>query len=221
MKIPRFAIRISFFAILAVPVVSSGEHYQTSWISTLQGQRHGGGAALRIFNAGVATTSQPAGSRDDIRPVDPPPQQSSKNFDALADAALAAMQKRAAELKSGGVAVVAYFEGPGIHSWTSKMVVVDRMKDAPSAGNPGANLLAIAYAKAAEMADTLQDSGSATRPPLTGEFGWQGGVIAPARNGYVIAAFSGGKSEDDVQISRSGLAVLQHGLWALCQGRVP
>jgi hypothetical protein len=138
--------------------------------------------------------------------------ESTKNFDTLADAALAAMKKRAAELKSGGVAVVAYFEGDNIQSWTSKMAVVGRMKDAPSAGNTGANLLGIAYAKAAEMADTLKDSGSGTRPPMTGEFGWQGGVIARVKTGYVIAAFSGGKSEDDVEISRSGLAVLKNGL---------
>ncbi len=138
--------------------------------------------------------------------------ESTKNFDTLADAALAAMKKRAAELKSGGVAVVAYFEGDNIQSWTSKMAVVGRMKDAPSAGNTGANLLGIAYAKAAEMADTLKDSGGGTRPPMTGEFGWQGGVIARVKTGYVIAAFSGGKSEDDVEISRSGLAVLKNGL---------
>ena len=59
------------------------------------------------------------------------------------------------------------------------------------------------------MADTLKDSGSGVRPPMTGEYGWQGGVIARAKNGYVIAAFSGGKSEDDVEASKAGLAVLK------------
>jgi uncharacterized protein GlcG (DUF336 family) len=92
------------------------------------------------------------------------------------------------------------------------MVVVGRMKDAPSTGNNGSNLLGIAYAKAAEMADTLQNSGSGTRPPMIGEFGWQGGVIARAKTGYVIAAFSGGKSEDDVEVSRAGLEVLKSAL---------
>jgi hypothetical protein len=132
-----------------------------------------------------------------------------KKFNTLADAALATMKKRAAELNVTGVAVVAYAQGDTIQGWSSKMAVVGRMKDAPSAGKNGNNLLGIAYAKAAEMADTLQNSGAGTRPPMTGEFGWQGGVVARTRTGYVIVAFSGGKSEDDVQVSRSGLEVLK------------
>lgn len=131
---------------------------------------------------------------------------SAKRFDALANAALAAMRSRAATLKVEGVAVVAYAPGESIQNWTSKMAVVGRMKD--PAGK-GSNLLGIAYAKASEMADTLQNSGTSGSTPLIGEFGWQGGVIARGKTGYVIVAFSGGKSEDDVQISRSGLAVLQ------------
>ena len=70
----------------------------------------------------------------------------------------------------------------------------------------GANLLGIAYAKAAEMADTLKDSGSKVRPPMTGEFGWEGGVIMRTKSGYIIAAFSGGKSPDDLAASRAGAA---------------
>jgi hypothetical protein len=137
---------------------------------------------------------------------------SAKKFDAVADAALAAMKKRAAELKATGVAVVSYAPGDSIQGWSSKMAVVGKMKDPPSATGKGNNLLGIAYAKSAEMADTLKDSGTSTRPPLTGEFGWQGGVIARAKTGYVIAAFSGGKSEDDAEISRSGLEVLKGAL---------
>jgi len=134
---------------------------------------------------------------------------SAKKLDTLANAALAVMKSRAATLKVEGVAVVAYAPGDSIQGWTSKMAVVGRIKD--PAGK-GSNLLGIAYAKASEMADTLQNSGTSGRAPLIGEFGWQGGVIARARTGYIIVAFSGGKSEDDVQISRSGLAVLQPGL---------
>lgn len=131
---------------------------------------------------------------------------SAKKFDALANSALAAMKSRASTLNVAGVAVVAYAPGDSIQGWTSKMAVVGRMKD--PAGK-GSNLLGIAYAKASEMADTLQNSGTSGRPPLIGEFGWQGGVVARGETGYIIVAFSGGKSEDDVQISRSGLAVLQ------------
>jgi hypothetical protein len=133
-------------------------------------------------------------------------------FDTVADAALLAMRARAAKLKIGGVAVVAYFEGDTLQSWSSKMIVVGRYKDAPTDADKGSNLLGIAYAKAAEMADTLRDSGSKVRSPMTGEFGWNGGVIARGRAGYLIAAFSGGKSEDDVEVSRAGLSKLKEGL---------
>lgn len=140
------------------------------------------------------------------------PSKSQKHFDALADSALAAMKARAEELKIGGAAVVAYYEGETIQSWSSKMLVVGRYKDEPTANDKGANLLAIAYAKAAEMADLHKDSGSQARPPMTGEFGWKGGVIAKGKSGYIIAAFSGGKSEDDAEVSRAGLAKLKTGL---------
>ena len=82
----------------------------------------------------------------------------------------------------------------------------------PKASANGNNLLGIAYAKSAEMADTLQNSGTVKRPPMTGEFGWQGGVVAPVKSGHLIVAFSGGKSEDDVQVSKAGLAVMLKGL---------
>jgi len=108
--------------------------------------------------------------------------------------------------------VVSYAQGDTIQGWTSKMAVVGRMKDAPSATEKGNNLLGIAYAKSAEMADTLENSGTAKRLPMTGEFGWQGGVIARVKTGFAIVAFSGGKSEDDVQVSKAGLEVLKGAL---------
>jgi hypothetical protein len=137
---------------------------------------------------------------------------SARKFDMLANKALAAMKQRAAELKIGGVAVVSYAPGESVQGWTSKMAVVGRMKDDPSTTGKGNNLIGIAYAKSAEMAETLQNSGTAKRPPMTGEFGWQGGVIAHTRTGYVIVAFSGGKSEDDVQVSQTGLEILKSAL---------
>jgi type 1 glutamine amidotransferase len=153
--------------------------------------------------------------RVDIAKMDPdfrngPPQVNP--FDGLANSALMAMKKRADELGIGGVAVVAYFPGDKVQFWSSKMLVIGRMRDEPSDTNKGANLIGIAYAKAVEMADTLKDSGSQVRPPMTGEFGWKGGVIVHGKNGYLIAAFSGGKSEDDVKISTAGVAELKTGL---------
>jgi type 1 glutamine amidotransferase len=134
------------------------------------------------------------------------------NFNRLADAALDTMRKKAAELKISGVAVVAYFEGDSIQSWTSKMAVVGHVRTDTTATEKGNNLLGIAYAKASEMALTLHNSGANIRPPLTGEFGWEGGVIERGKAGYIIAAFSGGQSSDDVQVSRAGMEELKTGL---------
>jgi hypothetical protein len=141
--------------------------------------------------------------------VDPVAGSRAGNFDEAANAALLGMRERAGELGISGVAVVAYFEGDSIQAWSSKMIVVGRMKDNPTPTDKGSNLLAIAYAKAAEMADTLKDSGSQVRPSMTGEVGWNGGVILRGKTGYLIAAFSGGKSEDDVKVSRAGVEVLK------------
>ena len=129
-------------------------------------------------------------------------------FEARSDQALQAMQAKAGRLKIGGVAVLAYFDGPALHGWTSKMTVAGRDQDNPSAKDAGANLLAIAYAKSAEMALTLKDSGHAGRPLMTGETGWEGGVIREWNGGYLIGAFSGGKSEDDVQVALAGVAAI-------------
>jgi hypothetical protein len=144
-------------------------------------------------------------AQSDSPPVDQKP---SKIFDEVADSAFMAMTKRAEELKIKGAAVVVYIEGDTTTSWSSKMVVVGSMKDAPTEKSRGNNLLAIAYSKAAEMAETLKDSGKAGRPPMTGETGWQGGLIKKGKAGYLIAAFSGGPSESDLKVSQAGLEVL-------------
>ena len=133
--------------------------------------------------------------------------QSTKIFDDLADKALQLMKQRAEELKIKGVAVVAYIPGDDTKSWCSKMLVVGHLKTDSSTNNAGQNLLAIAYSKASEMADTLKPSGSGARKPLKGEFGYQGGWIAEGKTGHIITAFSGGRSEDDVQVSKTGVEV--------------
>jgi hypothetical protein len=146
-----------------------------------------------------------AGAANSPKPVN------AKKLDALEVQALEAMKQRAAELKVTGVAVVNYAPGETVQAWTSKMAVVGRMID-PKASANGNNLLGIAYAKSAEMADTLENSGTAKRPPMTGEFGWQGGIIAQVKSGHIIVSFSGGKSEDDVEVSKAGLTAMKKGL---------
>ena len=118
------------------------------------------------------------------------------------------MKQRAEELKIKGVALVAFVPGDETTSWSSKMLVVGHLKIDSSTNNAGQNLLAIAYSKASEMADTFKPSGSGVRKPLKGEFGYQGGWIAEGKTGHIIAAFSGGRSEDDVQVSKTGVEVL-------------
>jgi hypothetical protein len=131
-----------------------------------------------------------------------------KTFNETADEALRAMKQRAEELNMKGVAMVAASQGDRVQSWLSKMLVVGTMKKGPSQDEPEMNLLAIACSKVAEMADTLQASGSGVRPPLKGEFGWRGGVIARGKAGYLLAAFSGGSSADDVKAAQAGLDIL-------------
>ncbi len=156
--------------------------------------------ALLILLIALSAFAQSATPPNDQKP--------GKIFDEVADSALMAMTKRAEELKINGAAVVAYIEGDTTKSWSSKMVVVGAMKNAPTEKYKGANLLAIAYSKAAEMAETLKDSGKAGRPPMNGEMGWQGGLIKKGNTGYLIAAFSGGPSESDLKVSQAGLQVL-------------
>ncbi len=157
-----------------------------------------------LFAAATAVSATHAMAANAPKPVN------AKKLDALATTALETMKQKAAELKIQGVAVVSYAQGDAIEGWTSKMAVVGHMTD-PKASEKGNNLLGIAYAKSAEMASTLQDSGTAKRPPMTGEFGWQGGVILQVKGGYIIVAFSGGKSEDDVQVSKAGLEAMKKG----------
>jgi hypothetical protein len=140
------------------------------------------------------------------------PLPSGASFEGPANAALSAMRIQAGQLHITGVAVVAYAEGETVASWSSKMLVVGSMLKPASQNDKGSNLLAVAYAKATEMASTLRDSGSGVRPVLTGEVGWQGGVVAKGKHGLLIAAFSGGRSEDDVIISKAGLKALSEAL---------
>ena len=167
--------------------------------------------ALSILAAGAPPRATAA---DGSAPPTPTPTHAESDplatprFDAVAGKALAAMKARANELGIQGVAVIGYFEGEQATGWSSRMLVIGKMKNPPSGTDSGANLLAIAYAKATEMVETLKPSGSAGRPPMKGELGWQGGWIQKGRSGYLVGAFSGGKSEDDVKVSRAGVDIL-------------
>jgi hypothetical protein len=106
------------------------------------------------------------------------------------DACLSLIEQEAQKIPMQGVAVVAYIPGEKTASWTSKMRVVGKLADEK------VNLLAIAYAKASEMAVTLENSGDESRKGIVGELGYQGGAIMKIDSGYLVAAFSGGTSDD-------------------------
>ena len=120
-------------------------------------------------------------------------------FTENADKCLAIIEKAAQKLGITGAAMVAFVPGDVSESWISKMKVMGRLAD------KDANFLAIAYAKASEMAVTHKDSGNAERKDITGEFGWQGGVIIEVDTGYLVAAFSGGTGQQDADVAKEGL----------------
>jgi hypothetical protein len=162
-----------------------------------------GAPALAAQEKVDAVPAIPAATCSKCTPPDAP-----AGFEQLADKALVSMKSRAEKIGIKGVALVAYAPGDTVSSWTSKMIVVGSVASRPGAKDKGNNFLAIAYSKASEMAETRRDSGSGVRPPKTGEFGWQGGVAARGGAGLLLAAFSGGRSEDDVEVARVGLAIL-------------
>jgi hypothetical protein len=116
------------------------------------------------------------------------------------------MAKEAVGRQMKGVAVIAFVPGDAALSWSSQMRVVDAFVLGQ------ANVLGIAYAKMSEMADTLENSGSGKRPPHHGEFGYKGGAIRKVAGGHLLAAFSGGKDTDDLDVANLGLDLLEEAL---------
>ena len=122
-----------------------------------------------------------------------------KVFLKHADECLLVMDQAARNMSVKGVALLAFIPGDTTKNWISKMWVAGALT------NGSANFLAIAYSKAAEMADLYKNSGSGTREPLHGEFGYQGGIIMKVDSGYILAVFSGASGEQDAEIANTGL----------------
>ena len=123
-------------------------------------------------------------------------------FNAHVEVCLEIMEATALKYSEKGVAVIAFVPGVKTESWNSRMKVVGRLSSQQH------NFLAVASAKSAEMALTLQNSGSVSRQPLIGELGYKGGVIKKVACGYLIASFSGAPSEIDAEISKVGVDFL-------------
>lgn len=119
-----------------------------------------------------------------------------------ADECLAIMEKAAQKSGITGVAMIAFIPGDASTTWISKMKVIGRLT------GKDANFLAIAYAKASEMAVTHENSGNVERKEITGEFGWPGGMIIKVESGYLLGAFSGGTGQQDADVAKAGLVWL-------------
>jgi len=122
-----------------------------------------------------------------------------KTFVKQADQSLALIEQAAQKISIKGVAIVAFIPNDATVTWISKMKVVGNLT------HDKANLLAIASTKAAEMADTHLDSGSGVREIYSGELGYKGGLIKKVSSGYILAVFSGGSGEQDLEVAKVGL----------------
>ena len=162
---------------------------------------------LVLVGVGVLVGAMPDGSAADRAEAPERPHEITA-FAETAAGALDAMVKEAQARGMKGVAVVAFVPGDETREWSSQMRVVG------SFVHGKANVLAIAYCKLSEMADTLKDSGSKIRPTLHGELGYKGGAIRKIPAGHLLAAFSGGKDTDDLVVANAGLDVLEEALAA-------
>ena len=127
------------------------------------------------------------------------PKSGEKIFFKRADQCLELIEHAAQKISIKGVAIIAFIPGDATQSWISKMKVVGNLT------NGKANLLGIASTKAAEMADTHLDSGSGVREIYSGELGYKGGAIKKVGSGYLLAVFSGGSGEQDLEVAKIGL----------------
>jgi hypothetical protein len=148
------------------------------------------------------TNAQPVTSDNEMAAGKKNKLKGEKIFIKNADKCLTLIEQSAQKLSIKGVAVIAFIPGDTTESWISKMKVVGNLTTGT------ANLLAIANSKASEMADTHLDSGSRIRVPKSGEFGYQGGVIKKVNSGYIIAVFSGGSGQEDLEVAKKGLDLL-------------
>jgi len=127
------------------------------------------------------------------------PKSGEKIFITQSDQCLALIEQAAQKIAIKGVAVVAFIPGDVTETWISKMKVVGNLTSGK------ANLLGIANTKASEMADTHLDSGSKIREVYNGELGYKGGLIRKVKSGYILAVFSGGSGEQDLEVAKTGL----------------
>jgi hypothetical protein len=152
-----------------------------------------------LLTIGISAQTQINSEKANANHVAKSSKKSEKIFFRHADQCLQQIEVAARKISIKGVAIIAFIPGDTTKTWISKMKVVDNLTSGKS------NLLGIAYTKASEMADTHLNSGSKSREIYSGELGYQGGLIKKVRSGYLLAVFSGGSGEQDIQVANVGL----------------
>lgn len=127
------------------------------------------------------------------------------------EVAVEAIRAKAAEMhiQGVGVALVWKMQDPTSCSPTVKFVGQFHRGPKPERGpdDVGANYLAVALAKLAQMQRTWKPSGQAA---VKGENDFPGGdLIELDENTLLLAAFSGGTGEEDMEIAQAGLAAMK------------
>ena len=108
-----------------------------------------------------------------------------------------------------GTAVVGCLPDADGLSWLTQSRMTGSLVRPATSDKAAANFYGIAHAKAGVMMATLKDSGDPAHVPAIGEVGYRGGAIRRHGAGYLLAAFSGGTSDEDYAISERALSALE------------
>lgn len=116
--------------------------------------------------------------------------------------ALGDMEAKALEMKIHGVGVACFLDKDSEVDWIGEMKVVET----PYNLKEGWNLVAIAWSKAGEVIASGANSGNPDRKKIMGELGFTGGAYAETDEYKLAFAFSGAKSEEDLEVAEYGIA---------------
>lgn len=118
------------------------------------------------------------------------------------------MDKKARSMNMQGVAVASILPRTSEVDWIGEMKVVDTPYN-PDGGDKGWNLVAIAWSKAGEVIASGADSGNPDRKCMMGEFNFVGGAYGESADYKYAFAFSGGLSEDDLEVAKHGICCMK------------
>lgn len=116
--------------------------------------------------------------------------------------ALDDMEQKALQMKVQGVGVACFLDtAQSDVDWIGEMKVVQT----PYNLKEGWNLVAIAWSKAGEVIASNANSGNPDRENLMGELAFVGGAYEKCEGFKLAFAFSGGTSEEDLEIAEYGI----------------